>query len=215
MIQSLLPAGQGSARLDDYIGVASELFARQGYDRTTVRDIAKALGVTSGSMFFHFKTKQDLLESVILKGIRDGCALVEAALLEAPSGALQRLRVLTHMHLRLTHGTLKSAHRVWSREWFNLPGDARERLHPLNEQYRRIWADALTSLHAEGYLHGDLEIVRHMLLPALNWTMYWLEDPDEAKLSRLCDEICAVTLNTSAAEFVAMLQGPPARGSLP
>ncbi len=41
------------------------LFARYGYHRTTVSEIARMAGVTTGAVFHHFPTKEDLLKEVI------------------------------------------------------------------------------------------------------------------------------------------------------
>lgn len=44
--------------------VALELFAAQGYDRTSLRAIAERLQVTKAALYYHFKTKEDILQSV-------------------------------------------------------------------------------------------------------------------------------------------------------
>ena len=44
---------------------AAELFARQGYHKTTITDIAQAVGLTSGAVFHHFSSKEALLEVVV------------------------------------------------------------------------------------------------------------------------------------------------------
>ncbi len=59
--------------------VALELFARQGYTATSLREIAERLGVTKAALYFHFRTKEEIL-TAILRGYLDGVnALVEAA----------------------------------------------------------------------------------------------------------------------------------------
>ena len=44
---------------------ATRLFARQGYHKTTVTDIANAIGMTQGALFHHFANKEALLEAVV------------------------------------------------------------------------------------------------------------------------------------------------------
>jgi AcrR family transcriptional regulator len=44
---------------------ASRLFARRGYHKTTIADIAQAIGLTSGAIFHHFASKEALLEAVV------------------------------------------------------------------------------------------------------------------------------------------------------
>jgi AcrR family transcriptional regulator len=45
--------------------VALELFAEQGYEKTSLRRIAEHLGVTQAALYYHFKTKQDILGGII------------------------------------------------------------------------------------------------------------------------------------------------------
>lgn len=43
---------------------ARELFGRQGFDHTTVREIAQQVGLTDGALYYHFKSKREILMSV-------------------------------------------------------------------------------------------------------------------------------------------------------
>jgi AcrR family transcriptional regulator len=43
--------------------VAMELFAEQGYERTSLREIAEGLGVTKAALYYHFKSKEDIVLS--------------------------------------------------------------------------------------------------------------------------------------------------------
>src|SRR5579862_256455 len=40
-----------------------ELFAEQGYERTSLREIAERLGVTKAALYYHFKSKEDIVRS--------------------------------------------------------------------------------------------------------------------------------------------------------
>jgi AcrR family transcriptional regulator len=44
--------------------VALELFAEQGYDKTSLREIAERLGVTKAALYYHFRTKEDIVSSL-------------------------------------------------------------------------------------------------------------------------------------------------------
>src|SRR3954466_10191178 len=45
--------------------VALELFAEQGYEKTSLREIAEHLDVTKAALYYHFKTKEDILTSIV------------------------------------------------------------------------------------------------------------------------------------------------------
>ncbi len=47
------------------VSTADELFYRQGFNHTSFTDIAKAVGISRGNFYYHFKTKDDILAAVI------------------------------------------------------------------------------------------------------------------------------------------------------
>ncbi|GAA4394155.1 TetR/AcrR family transcriptional regulator [Tsukamurella soli] len=57
--------GTGQDRRGELLGIAAELFATQGYSQTTVRDIADAAGMLSGSLYHHFASKEAMLVEVL------------------------------------------------------------------------------------------------------------------------------------------------------
>ena len=195
-----------SSRITDFIDAASRLIAEQGYDRTSVRDIAQAINLTSGTMFYHFKTKDDLLEAVIAKGINDGFNLVNEAVSRAGRGSLTRFLALVIAHIRVAHGDHRYVHRVWMREWDRLPAEARVRLRPSAEKYRELLDKLLLALANDGHIKADPTTVRHMLLPALNWTTNWADLPDEGSRTFLGEQISAVTINQTVDTLRALLR---------
>ncbi|MEE1738165.1 TetR/AcrR family transcriptional regulator [Streptomyces sp. BE147] len=53
--------GNTRQRIQD---VALRLFAEQGYEKTSLREIAEQLDVTKAALYYHFKTKEDILKSI-------------------------------------------------------------------------------------------------------------------------------------------------------
>jgi len=73
-----------SARPDDagrrgqLVRESARLFREKGYEATSVRDIAAATGLQSGSWVYHFKTKQDILAAVMEEGLQQALERIEA-----------------------------------------------------------------------------------------------------------------------------------------
>lgn len=195
-----------TSRISEFIDAAARLIAERGYDRTSVREIAQAINLTSGTMFYHFKTKDDLLEAVIKKGIEDGFTMTSEALRRAGRGSLARYLALVTAHIGVVHGDLRHVHRVWIREWDRLPPEARLRLRPSAEKYRALLDNLLVALAEDGHLKSDPATARHLLLPALNWTTAWADLPDERSRNLLAEQICAATLNQSLGTFRSLLR---------
>lgn len=57
--------------------VALELFVEQGYEKTSLREIAEVLDVTKAALYYHFKTKEDLLVSIVTDLTRPMDELIE------------------------------------------------------------------------------------------------------------------------------------------
>lgn len=62
--------GGGSARRAELLALAAEMFAERGFVATTVRDIADAAGILSGSLYHHFDSKESMVDE-ILRGFLD------------------------------------------------------------------------------------------------------------------------------------------------
>jgi AcrR family transcriptional regulator len=58
------------SKRDDILGAATHLFAVKGYQDTSIADISKATGAADGTIFYHFKNKEDILVT-ILRRIKD------------------------------------------------------------------------------------------------------------------------------------------------
>lgn len=69
---------QASATRDRILAVALELFAQHGYAGTSIRDIADRMGITKAAVYYHFRSKVDLLAEVL----QPAMARVEAVLIE-------------------------------------------------------------------------------------------------------------------------------------
>ena len=63
------PQGGESARStrERILDIALELFINQGYDKTSLRDIAERLGITKAALYYHFERKQDILLELHLR----------------------------------------------------------------------------------------------------------------------------------------------------
>lgn len=68
--------GNTRQRIQD---VALELFAEQGYEKTSLREIAERLEVTKAALYYHFKTKEDILISAFEDLTRPMDELIEWA----------------------------------------------------------------------------------------------------------------------------------------
>src|SRR5579859_8165976 len=81
------------------LDAAARLFREQGFHATSMRDIAKAVGMLSGSIYYHFESKEELLFAVYQEGERRVAEAVDAAV-AAETEPWQRLEAASAAHLR-------------------------------------------------------------------------------------------------------------------
>jgi AcrR family transcriptional regulator len=181
------------------IAAAAKLFRAKGFAATTTRDIAQAVGMRSGSPFYHFEHKEALLEAVMQSGMERALAS-QKALLQAlrdsllkseqeamktrwepadfsskipPEAAHQTLAALIRHHFEVLLGPASDFIPVMLYEWRALPADAQARIKRLQTDYEADWLPVLAALHAAGRLRGDVKLARLLMLGALNWSVQW------------------------------------------
>ena len=81
-------------------GVALDLFAERGYDATSLREIAERLGVTKAAVYYHFRTKEEILASLFDEQLAGIDAIVEWARRQEPGVARSREIVRRYAALR-------------------------------------------------------------------------------------------------------------------
>ena len=59
------PMAANGTRRDELLAIAARLFADKGFKNTTVRDIADAAGILSGSLYHHFDSKESMVDEIL------------------------------------------------------------------------------------------------------------------------------------------------------
>jgi len=169
----IAPTTTPDNRRADLIRVAAKLFREKGFDGTTIRDVAHAVGMRSGSPFYHFANKHELLMAVMEEGLRLGLARTEAALAGPALPASERLHRLVRTHYGILHDAGSDFIPVMLYDWRSLPAQYKRRIIELKDRYDAIWQRTLDELHAQGLLRADAKLARLMILGAINFSATW------------------------------------------
>lgn len=167
---------------------AAKLFRDKGYERTTVRDLAAAVGIQSGSLFHHFRSKEDILKAVMVETIQLNTALMRAAV-EAADSHEDRLRALIRAELESVLGQTGEAMAVLVFEWRSLSDGAQAEVLALRDIYEQLWLDVLATLAEAGAIKADAFVVRRLLTGALSWTITWYRPDGGMDLAELTDQV--------------------------
>ncbi|MDP3799066.1 MAG: TetR/AcrR family transcriptional regulator [Polaromonas sp.] len=184
----------GNRRME-LVSAAAKLFRRQGFDGTSTRDIAAAVGMHSGSPFYHFKSKGALLHAVMEQGMRSALDRQSAALQSASQSrfdASSLLRVLIRNHFDVLLGPGSDFIPVMLYESRSLTARQRASIARLRSEYESNWEPVLEALARQGRLHGPVKLARLLIFGALNWSVQWFDAKKDASLDDLTD--AAMTL---------------------
>ncbi len=84
-----------SARRSEIAAIAGEMFATRGYANTTVREIADAAGILSGSLYHHFASKESMVEA-LLRDFLDRIDAEYRDIIDRVADPVDALRALVH-----------------------------------------------------------------------------------------------------------------------
>ena len=175
-----------SNRREELLRVSARLFREKGFDGTSIRDISSAAGMHSGSPFYHFKTKQDILVAVMEQGLAEGLRRLEDAIV-APGTAAQRLQRMIRAQISTILEEGNDFIPVLLYDWRSLTEANRRRIIALNDRYDALWQPVIDELKREGYMPGDAQLVRLLVLGAVNWTGRWYRAGGRLSLDEIAE----------------------------
>ncbi|MED5618826.1 TetR family transcriptional regulator [Ideonella sp. BN130291] len=193
-------------RRAELVRVAARLFREKGFDGTTVRDIAHAVDMRSGSPFYHFANKHELLMAVMEEGLRLGLERTEEVLSSGTGElpAAERFRRLVRTHYGILHDTGSDFIPVMLYDWRSLPDEYKRRIIKLKDRYDAIWQATIDELHAQGLLRAEPKFARLLILGAINFSGTWYKPKSRAAGSVDLDALAEQTTQL-------FLQASPAR----
>ncbi len=170
------PAKRKSERTRERIlDAAAVCFRERGFAATRLSDIADAAGMQAPSLYYHFDSKEELVEAVLSLGVTRTFEHVQEAVNAVPEDdPLGRLRAAIEAHLEwvLETGNYSAAN---LRLYGQMPDDIRRRLQRTQATVGRYWNELLVAARDAGAIRSDLDLsaTRMLILGALNWAAEW------------------------------------------
>jgi TetR/AcrR family transcriptional regulator, cholesterol catabolism regulator len=166
--------GRAAIRRRQVLTVASELFAKNGFEATSIRDIATAAGMMSGSLYYHFASKEDLYIAVQDASISKIFNAVSSAIVGI-ADPWERLEAAAIAHAEAILD--RSGFRVLVTPLFppGLDAAVRDQLVAQRDRFERMMDTVIADLPLPADI--DRRIFRRHYLGAINWIPVWC-DPD-------------------------------------
>lgn len=200
------PGAYQGDRHQALVEAAAKVFFERGYEGATVREIAKEAGITSGSIFYHFDSKEEILAEVLRQGMEAGVEIVRVTM-DGVVGTRKRFDALVLGHLRALHGEKTHFHHIWLKDLRCLPDEMKTPLLALSQDYRALWYEVLDEVKAAGLIHGDKNVFRKVAIGALNWTAQWVRHPQPEQVDELARAMARSLLNEPDPTPFKLLEG--------
>lgn len=173
-----------NARNQEILAAAAHLLASRGYHGMSMRDLARATGMSLANLYNYFGSKEDLVFALQTRAFETLIASAEQAI-EGVTGAEERLYafILSHVRYITTH---RDVTRVLVEEAGELPPKRRRAVRDLKERYRAIGRRIVMDVQEAGCSvpgvipvgpqpEAEIERSTYNIFGMLNWIYGWYE----------------------------------------
>lgn len=175
---------------------AAQLFRKKGYKATSMQDIADAVGMKAASLYNHIKSKQEILQELLMpiaqlfsKGMED--------INNSSLNPIQKIEKLIGLHVRLTVEN-PNAISLITGEWVHLDDEDKSlsRYKELRKSYESQFKELLKECVQENQLEPiNIDIALFSILSTLHWLYSWYNHHPEISPVELEKQITHCLLN--------------------
>jgi TetR/AcrR family transcriptional regulator, cholesterol catabolism regulator len=191
------------SRKEELLQKISELFAKQGYEKTSIRDIAAYLGMTNAGVYYYFKNKQQMLIDIMNHGMDDALSTMRKELPQLKS-AEERIEFIVRAQITFyaknKSQTKASIHEMGTR----LDVKHAKAMDKKQQEYVGFIRQAIEQIIQENpYIAIKAAVATYSLLGMLNWLVHWYDPDGEVSPDELISSIAHI--------FLTGLKGKPAK----
>lgn len=184
----------------DVVAAAGRLFASRGYHGTSMRDLAREVGLLGSSLYSHIDSKADLLVEVVEQGGALFQASADRVQNEGGSGA-EQLAALVEGHVDVVLDHIDEA-RTFLYEADALDETHRQRVLAARDKYEKVFRQVLLVGSKDGSFRPDLDpaVGAIMILSILNAVERWYRPGgrlDRRQLAREILRFCTIGLGAN------------------
>lgn len=160
------------AKLTEVLSASSELFASKGYERTSIRDVAQATGMSLAGLYYYFKGKDELLFLIQFRVFESLCEKLRGIIKKEtdPKACLHSM-IKMHFDYFIRH---MDDLRVCSREIESLEGDFYKTVADKRKEYFDLTQSIFERISdTSGGSSADSRLAALYLFGTLNWMYQW------------------------------------------
>ncbi len=175
------------------LDTAAKLFRKKGFAATSMRDLAKAVGMEAASLYNHIKSKQEILSALLLGAAQqytDGMNNVKESAV-TPLEKMDQLIAL-HISIAIQHPNTIS---LMTQEWVHLEGEPYDSFSSQRKAYENDFREIIIAGIEAGQLKKvNPDIALFSILSTMRWFYAWYSKKDGLSLKELEKEFSEVLI---------------------
>ncbi len=176
-------------RREEIFEAAAGVFHEKGYKATSIQDIADAVGILKGSLYYYITSKEDLLFEILQGVHREGLQNLER--IEATSGTpMQKIRAFATLHVRHNAENLvKMA--VFFHDFRSLSPERQQLIVAERDLYDQHFRNLLIAGQKDGSVCPDLDpkLTAIEIFGMMNWIYHWYRPTGSLSMDELAQTI--------------------------
>jgi len=198
-------------KLEHILRTSARIFAEKSYHSTSMRDIARATGVSLAGLYHYCKSKEELLFL-----IQDHCfgRVLERfeQRIDGLDDPLTKLHIFIDNHLSFFAANMAEM-KVLSHEAESLEGELHRHVSTKKERYAKLARKILRDIQRQSSAGAavDLTIATYALFGMMNWIYNWYDPRGKLSVNQLTDNITRLFLNGFLSSSAARVPFPPER----
>ncbi|HEY0837482.1 MAG TPA: TetR family transcriptional regulator [Azospirillum sp.] len=166
------PGEDGASSRDVLLQTALDFFSTRGFNGTSIRDIANALGVSVSNIYHYFGSKEGLWLEIMEYSVKTLPQRLESALADI-TDPLARFEALVKAHLTVSTSYQRELRMIFiEQDRLTVGGDKIN--HDVQRLVLAIYIRELEALRAAGFIHAEhLKILAFNVLGVINWQLRW------------------------------------------
>jgi AcrR family transcriptional regulator len=174
------------------VSAAAKIFKKKGYAEATLAEIGKAAGTFAGSLYYHFDSKDQIVEEVLNIGTTGVSDVVSAVVAALPAETSHREKIRAAMRAHLSQMLVKDDFVVaYWKIIDQVPAAIRKRHLQKPRGYGAFWKNLINEAVAGGEIRQgtDASLLRLVMIGSTIWALDWYKPRGRLSPAQLADSI--------------------------
>lgn len=177
-----------SDRREEIVTAATELFYQYGFQKATMRDICRKIGITQAALYYHFRNKEEILYTIIERSSNNLHLLLRSCLSENKD-PIEKLRNAIYQHILSIKHAREGAKIIIEDKRF-LGGDLNRLVKEKEKAVFYLYRDRLEELQKLGRIKPcDLTVATFSILGMINWLYHWYRPDKGLSLEAVAEQL--------------------------